>query len=652
MDFINDMLEFKQIINKLKENAVTDRAKERFDSLVPILSESLLRKCMQETTEGRKILDNLGTPPFSPVKDIKKLVDAAERGELLTIAELEQIKQFSTLCMRLKRYLKKSEEWDFAISSYSSGMMELDVLKDETERCIRNERIDDYASKELREIRRKLESITNQIRSKLDSILKSRKDCFSESFISNRNGHFTLPVKKEHKFQISGSVIDISSSGATYFIEPTAVSKLKEEYGELLISESNEERKVLYMLSANVSDFKHEILLNLHYIEELDYIFSKAKLSVELKAIEPVIHTKRHLRIINGRHPLLSRNVCVPLGIEVGDGIRGVVITGPNTGGKTVALKTVGLFSVMAQCGLHLPCDEAEICMNSKVICDIGDGQSITENLSTFSAHMKNVISIVKEVDSESLVLLDELGSGTDPAEGMGIAIAILEELRLSNCNFIATTHYPEVKGYAQEAEGMVNARMAFDKESLKPLYSLEMGQAGESCALYIAKRLGMSSKMLERAYQETYRNVSTKISTAYGNYTPDKAMDIAIHEENVENGDDAKILSSIQRIEPVVQVNRRAERFKIGDSVMVYPQKKIGIVFEKANSKGEVGVQIKREKLYVNHKRLQLKAAAEDLYPEDYDFSIVFDSADDRKARHTMERKHVPGLTIRSNKI
>lgn len=647
---MNNTLEFENIIDKLSGYALTQKTKDRFSNMQPILSEAELKLKLSDTTEARKILDMQGTPPLSQVNDIKKLTESAERGELLTALELEQIRNFAALCMRMKRYLKKTEEQGFAIASYGNGMIQLDLLKEEIERCIRNDRVDEQASKELKNIRKNMSLLENQIKSKLESMLKAKKEYFSDSYISNRNGHYTLPVKKEYKFMVSGSVIDMSSSGATCFIEPVAVSKLKDELTKLEIDESNEERKILYMLAQVVCSYKGDILLNLDYIEELDYIFAKGKLSYDMKGISPEISVDRSIYIKQGRHPFLSVSNCVPLNIELGMENRGIVITGPNTGGKTVALKTVGLFSIMAQCGLHLPCKEAKICMNSQVLCDIGDGQSITENLSTFSSHMKNIIKIIKKIDKDSLILLDELGSGTDPTEGMGLAIAVLNELRISGCNFIATTHYPEVKEYAESAEGIINARMAFDKESLKPLYELEMGTAGESCALYIAKRLGMSERMLKNAYTAAYnsRKVNKPLSEKQSDDEMNYLMLISDEEVDISTDTKKKATSSIKKIEPVKPVNTHAMRFNIGDSVMVYPQKKIGIVFQTADEKGEVGVQIKNQKIFVKHKRLQLKASAEDLYPENYDFSIVFDSVEVRKARHTMEKKHVPGLIIK----
>ena len=354
MDDINGMLEFDKIRELLKEGASTERARERIDALAPILDQERAEAAIEETTEARKVLDSLGTPPSGSTQEVREIAQEAELGSLLGAGQLDQI------------------------------------------------------------------------RLKLENMLRSSRSIFSESFVSNRNGHYTLPVKKEHKNKVPGTVIDASSTGATVFIEPSAISRLREELETLRIEEENEEKMILYTLSAMVVDSAEAIRINLEYMEELDFIFAKGKLSVSMKASRPELNTERRIRLVNGRHPLLPIQNSVPLNIEFGGSIKGVIITGPNTGGKTVAMKTVGLLSVMAQCGLHVPCEEADLAMNAGFFCDIGDGQSISENLSTFSAHMKNVIRILEQTEEESLVLLDELGSGTDPAEDMGLAVAVL----------------------------------------------------------------------------------------------------------------------------------------------------------------------------------------------------------------------------------
>ena len=371
-------------------------------------------------------------------------------------------------------------------------------------------------------------------------------------------------------------------------------------------------------------------------MEKLDFIFSKGKLSLEMDGCEPSISEDRIINLVEARHPLMDRKVCVPLDFTIGTGTRGIVITGPNTGGKTVALKTVVLNCMMAQCGLHVPCKEASVCMNSNYLCDIGDGQNISENLSTFSAHITNVLDILKNVNKESLVVMDELGSGTDPLEGMGIAVSILEELKESGAFFIVTTHYPEVKVYAENTDCIVNARMAFDRENLVPLYKMEIGEAGESCAFYIASRIGMPFRMIERAAKE-----------AYGEEYDITKAGITKYECKKEKSMNRKYNSSPRIIKKKKTKSKKKIEFHRGDSVMVYPDKKIGIVCKEANEKGVLQVQMPGKKIWINHKRVKLHVAATELYPEDYDFSIIFDSVEVRKARHQMKRKYVEGSTI-----
>jgi len=630
-------LEYDQILEMLSGNAASDNAKEKLMALRPSLSITEVRAKIKETTDARRILDSMGTPPLPTMKDIKTLLELAEKGSMLTAEQLTFIGQFLSSCNRMKNYLKKSEFLDVDIAYYGKALQDLTPLLEEINLSIRNDRVDDSASKELKDTRRKIEMTKSDIRSKLENMLRTKKDWFSEGFISNRNGHYVLPVKKEYKHQVGGSVMGTSSTGSTCFIVPNAVLKLEEELSLLLIREENEERKILYTLTSLVHEESASIHLNMEALETLDIVFAKAKLSLDLKAVPAEINDTGNINIINGRHPLLNSKECIPLNFAIGNDTKGVIITGPNTGGKTVALKTVGLLQLMAQSGLHVPCEGATLCMTNIVLCDIGDGQSISENLSTFSAHITNIIEILRHSDMESLILLDELGSGTDPAEGMGIAIAILEELRKKGCLFIATTHYPEVKEYAAKTDGFMNARMAFDKESLKPLYKLEIGEAGESCALYIAKRLGLPKHMLQKAYEEAYKK-EEKASP--------RPIDSLFIEDAVETIDSTS-LSHIKK-EPILKpVNERSARFQLGDSVVVYPQKKIGIVFQPANDKGEVGVQIQKKKELINHKRLKLKAPASQLYPPDYDFSILFDTVENRKARHKMGKGHQPDLQI-----
>lgn len=628
-----ETLEFDKILNLLCEQALSERVKEKIMLLKPYLNEKEVNNRINETTEAKMIIESIGIPPLASMKEIDKIVTLVQTNTMLLPEQLTCIAQFLMSCRRIKSYLKRTENIDTQIGTYGNSINSLDDLYNEIETNIVNNRVDDMASSMLRDIRKKIESINSQIKIKLDNILRSKKEYFIDNYITTRNGHYTLPVKKEYKHYISGTIVDTSQSGSTYFIEPSIVVNLKQELSLLQIAEDNEVRKILYTLTAFVEDYLSIIKLNIEAMETLDFVFAKAKLSIQMKAIPTKVISNKKIIIKSGRHPLIKPDIVVPIDFEIGDNITGIVITGPNTGGKTVALKTVGLLSIMAQSGLHVPVnEESQFCMNNMVLCDIGDGQSISENLSTFSSHIKNIINILNMADNESLILLDELGSGTDPAEGMGIAISILEELKKKDCLFIATTHYPEVKDFAKSTKGLLNARMEFDRKSLKPLYKLIIGEAGESCALYIAQKLGLPLNMLKRAYYEAYGVETSK-------FTDNEAQQ---HQNKIFNTNHIQ-----KQIDKPKQNQKQTNKFHMGDSVMIYPQKLIGIVYKETNNFGEIIVQIKGEKQLIKQKRVKLITASSELYPPDYDFSIIFDTVESRKARHIMDRKYSQDIEI-----
>ncbi len=635
------MLEFEKIIQKLEESVYSEGAKEKVRNLAPMLKETEVKARLKETTEARLLIEKCGNPPLTDQEGIESYMEAAQRGECLSPEQLEKIAINLTAVRRLKDYLCRGKSYELSLPYYEENLDALDEVREELNDKIRGGRVDDYASKLLKSLREGIDRQEAKMREKADSVIRANKECMSDSFSTIRNGRICVPVKKEYKFRISGSVIDKSSTGNTLFIEPAAAARIYEELQEMKIDEENEERRILYTLTAMLSDKAEIIRENTRVTEKLDFIFGKGKLSLLMDGTEPVINTRRRIQITNGRHPLMNREVSVPLNFEMGNGINGVIITGPNTGGKTVAIKTVALNCLMAQCGLHVSCEKAEICLNNQILCDIGDGQNLSENLSTFSAHITNVLDILRKANEESLVIMDELGSGTDPTEGMGIAIAILEELKKSGALYLVTTHYPEVKSYAEREESVVNARMTFDKESLKPLYRMVIGEAGESCALYIAKKLGMPGGMLKRAAQAAYgteNTVAKNTGEAFEDNFPKDIPEELIKEKT----------NHISRQKSSGSVNELTDKFQIGDSVMIYPDKKIGIVCEKVNEKGVLRVQLPDKKIYINHKRVKLHVKAQELYPEDYDFSIIFETVENRKARHQMERKYVEDLEIR----
>ena len=752
-----EILEFDKIKEKWAQLALTEAAKGRIMGQEPCLSETELALRQQETTEAKTLLEQEGTPPLVSMEGIDTLLAVAGRGDCLTAAQLEQIESALTAVKRLKDYLDRGKALELSLPYYEENLDGLADIRDAIHVQIRSGRVDDYASKLLHGIRADIQRTKERMKEKADGIMKSHKECMSDSYSTFRNGRLCVPVKKEYKFRISGSVIDKSATGSTLFIEPAAVAKHSEELSLLMIDEENEERRILYTLTAQVAESGEAMAQNLRTMEKLDFIFSKGKLSMELHGTRPRINTGRRILLKEARHPLMDRETCVPQDFRIGNDYRGIVITGPNTGGKTVAIKTVALSCMMAQCGLHVSCREADICMNSSFLCDIGDGQNLSENLSTFSAHITNVLDILREVGPESLVVMDELGSGTDPAEGMGIAVAIMEELKKSGCLFLVTTHYPEVKEYAAAAEGLINARMTFDRESLQPTYQMVIGEAGESCAFYIAARLGMPEHMLRTAARTAYgagiptgaprgaegdprrpeqvaadRDKEAGREKAAGRDKEDGREEEAGREkaagrdkevgrekaagrdkevgrekaagrekeadrEEVAGRDKEPVgekaadserksgppmqedgkaaarntpeepgeewerhLPKTEQMERFGQQPERAFRpkiqkekepshrkdlsakFRLGDSVMIYPDKKIGIVCEPVNEKGVLRVQLQDRKIWINHKRVKLHVAADELYPEGYDFSIVFDSVENRKLRHQMDRKFV----------
>lgn len=600
----------------------------------PILSETDLRKQLRDTTQARAMLELSGTPPIPAMEHVEEYLQKAVKGNMLMPEQLEEIGMFLSAVRRLKSYLQRGEEGRISLAFYNRNLIFPEELQGEIERCIRSGRVDDHASAYLKDIRKQIQFLEEKVSERAERALKTNRQYLNDSFVVKRNGRFCIPVKKECRSLVPGTVVEQSSTGATLFIEPETVANLREDLEIYRIEEDAEERKILYTITNMTAEREAELMEDIRVIEKLDFIFAKGKLSLEMDGTEPKINLEQYMELKGARHPMLDKASCVPLDFQIGKGIRGVIITGPNTGGKTVAIKTVALMSAMACSGLHVPCNEADICMQNQILCDIGDGQNISDNLSTFSAHIKNVLDILKRVRPESLVIMDELGSGTDPQEGMGIAISILEELRKSGALFLVTTHYPEVKEYADRYEEVQNARMEFDRDSLRPLYRLRVGEAGESCALYIAKRLGFPDGMLAAAAREAYGDKSSAFI---------QSMEIQEHGRKLE-----KI--HVPRIKRAVEIKDSMEtvrKFSRGDSVSILPDGKIGIVVKPADKNGSVLVQFRNEKQLISHKRLRLKVAAAELYPEDYDFSIIFDTVEIRKARHQMTKHHMEGLEI-----
>lgn len=633
---IEKQIEFDKIKKIWEDMAVTEYAKERIRGISFCLDEGELRKLLRDTTDSRNLMEKLGTPPLQNLMEIKDILMMSEKGECLTPCQLERVEVVLAAVRRLKDYLCRGKMYSNPLAYYEENLDALKELREEIGRQIRGGMVDDYASKELGRIRKQIAKCEEQMKQKAEQIMRSNKESMADNYCTLRNGRVCVPVKRECKLKISGSVIDKSGTGNTLFIEPSGVAKYYEEIQLLKISEENEVYRILYTLTVMVAESIDVMNENIATIEKIDFILSKGKLSMDMDAAEPSINTERRIVLRDARHPLMDKKINVPLQFEIGgQNVRGIVITGPNTGGKTVAIKTVMLNCMMAQCGLHVTCKNADICMNNSYLCDIGDGQNMAENLSTFSSHIKNVLEVLSEVNKDSLVIMDELGSGTDPVEGMGIAVAILEELRKSGAIFLVTTHYPELKEYADKAKDIMNARMTFDRETLEPTYQMVLGEAGESCAFYIADRLGMPNGMLRSA-----------IRAAYG----EDAVDTYSFQKE-DSAIEKRRTNKIRKRRKQKSDIKLRTKYKLGDSVMVYPDRKIGIVCAPVNEKGVLRVQLPDKKIWINHKKVKLHVAATELYPEDYDFSIIFDTVENRKIRHDMERKYTDSMIIYDKK-
>lgn len=511
MNCLNDkslrVLEYEKIINKLKEQCITFLGKNLSDNLSPNTDLIKIQEMLDETEEAYKMILRIGRPPLSEIEQVDDYLKRAMIGGSLTPYGLIQISRVLKVSRELKTYIlsqKENLKTEFTIfEELANQITVLKILEDKIGNAILSEdEISDNASVKLRDIRRKIRAKNDSIKDKLNSILNSlsNKKYLQDNIVTIRDGRYVIPVKAENKSSVAGIVHDVSSSGATTFIEPLAVVELNNEIRELEIEEQKEIERVLMELSQFVSQSVDLIKINQDTIAYLDFIFAKAKLAIDLDASKPELNKNGYLNFKKARHPLLEGNV-VPIDVYIGDEFKTLVITGPNTGGKTVTLKTVGLLTLMGQSGLFIPASEnSNLAVFDYVAADIGDEQSIEQNLSTFSSHMKNIVQILNEVKDNSLVLFDELGAGTDPVEGAALAMAILNELRSKEIRTIATTHYSQLKIYALTTEKVKNASMEFDVETLSPTYKLLIGLPGKSNAFEISKRLGLSDNIVENA--------------------------------------------------------------------------------------------------------------------------------------------------------
>lgn len=499
------ILEFDKILNKMAEYTGNDAVKQRILDLMPATDLGEAEAMQQQTSEAVKLILRYGEPQNMTVPHVVPSLRRCAMGAVLSPKELLDIARVLSIARGVKRYLGSADAEEFPVlGALEQSLTAVKQLEEQLYMCILSEEeIADGASGELSSIRRKMRNMQGKIKDMLDAMIRSSRyqKYLQDPIVTMRGDRYVIPVRAEYRAEVPGVVHDTSSSGATLFVEPMSVVNANNEIRDLRAKEQAEIERILAALSAEVSEYQGEIEADYETLCELDFIFCKGKLSADMGASEPLLNDKGRIYLKKARHPLIARRSVVANDIYLGGDFDTLVITGPNTGGKTVTLKTLGLFCLMAAAGLHIPAnDNSSVAVFDSIWADIGDEQSIEQSLSTFSSHMKNIVNIVNKAGKNSLVLFDELGAGTDPVEGAALAVSILEFLRLAGANTAATTHYSELKLYALSTPGVCNASCEFDVKTLQPTYKLLIGVPGKSNAFAISQRLGLDERIIERA--------------------------------------------------------------------------------------------------------------------------------------------------------
>ena len=517
-------LELPRVLQLLSGAAVSAEAKERALRVTPETEVEEVLRLLDQTDAARQMIGRRGAPSFSGVKPVGEALDRADRGGSLNTRELLRIADLLTAARRAKEYFNDDAAEKTAIDHLFLSLHGNRFLEDKIKRCIPDEdTIADAASPELADIRRHMRAAQAKSRQILQRIISSPSyaKVLQETIITQRDGRFVVPVKAEQKGNLPGLVHDISSSGATVFVEPMGVVQANNEYVELEAKEQKEIERILAELSAEAAAHREDIQWDYDTLVHLDLIFARGELSYKMDGVRPEIRRDGAIHLRKARHPLLDPKTAVPIDLELGEAFDTLVITGPNTGGKTVSLKTLGLLTLMTQCGLHIPAaDRSAVAVYDRVLADIGDEQSIEQSLSTFSAHMTNIVGILKEADGKSLILFDELGAGTDPVEGAALAIAVIQHVRSAGAKIAATTHYAELKTFAMTTAGVENASCEFNVETLSPTYRLLIGIPGKSNAFAISRRLGLPEEVIEAAQTQMsgdsvrFEDVLTQLET------------------------------------------------------------------------------------------------------------------------------------------
>lgn len=610
-----EKIQFNQVKEQIERHCVSSLGKKRFKKLQLNAKPVVVTTRYNETEEARALLDAKLTMQFMGLSSIDVFMEQLEKGLLLEASSLIDVADFLRSGRMIRRFMEKHESLAPTLTMYARSITEFTEIEDEIYFSIKNGQVADEASKELRRIRRLIAEKESKIEERLSKFLKNKDNQkqIQEFFVSKKNERFTIPIKAAYKNQVAGTIIETSSKGTTVFIEPTAVTKLNDELAMLKVEESTEIYQILATLSGLILENLVPIQLNLETIAEYDMIFARGKYSRLIQGVTPKLNQRGYIHLVNAVHPLIEANA-VPLNFTVGEDYHGLIITGPNAGGKTVVLKTVGLLALMTLLGIQLPADEGtEMGLFEGIFVDIGDSQSLENALSTFSSHIQNIADIMQVAPRNSLVLFDEIGSGTEPNEGAALAIAILEEFYQRGNIVVATTHYGEIKRYSEIHPDFINAAMAFDQATLTPLYQLLMGESGESNALWIAKKMNLKEHVIQQAQR----------------YMEDK--DYSLTKASIPKNK-TMIDSQTERAESV-------SLLKKGDRVLLLDYNENGLVFEDNPLRETVTVFYRNDYHEVVPKRLKLEVLATDLYPPDYDLSTLFTSYTERKLDHDINR-------------
>ncbi|WP_077603771.1 endonuclease MutS2 [Oceanobacillus sojae] len=609
-----EKLQYNELKQIIRSYCISGLGKQLMDKLKPSSNINIVKSRLNETTEAVAVLNTNSRVPFLGVSNIENIMQNLEKGIILQPDDLVNVSDFLRGCRKIKNYMLDKEFIAPVIASYANSMTTFQSVEEEIDFSIKGNRIDSAASKELKRIRNNLHAVESRMEERLNRFLKSsaNKKYIQEAFISKKDDRYTIPIKAAYKHHIDGVIVDTSSKGSTVFIEPAAVSKLNNELAVLKAEEQMEEYQILATLSGMILENISELKINMELIGQYDMVFAKAKFSKQMEGIEPKLNDHGFIKLVNCKHPLLPGEA-VPLNFEIGEDFRSLIITGPNAGGKTVVLKTIGLLTLSVMSGFHITANkETEISLFENIFVDIGDNQSIENALSTFSSHMQNIASILQHVNSHSLLLFDELGSGTEPNEGAALAISILEEFYHTGCITVATTHYGEIKRFSEMHPDFMNAAMQFNSETLEPLYKLILGRSGESNALWISQKMNMKEQVLRRAK----------------GYMNNKEYDL----ERIDN-------RKIRKPKSVKQKSDIFTGYEKGDRVKLLEYDDFGIIYKEMDSNKNVTVFYNKELMEVNVKRVSLEVKGKDLYPAGYDLDSLFEDYSSRKMQHDLER-------------